>query len=141
MYKRQGEPIELSTGMINNKYFGISSAGKNANQTTKGSNNAVEYANKNNIEYIKLEQGTYLIDGVGQKDIPKGIIMKSNLTIDFNNATLKHIKNSSVRYSVINLHQVENVAIKNALIIGDKDEHDYDTIRSTHCLLYTSSCV
>ena len=48
-----GEPIELSTGMINNQYFGISSEGKNATQTTKGINNAVEYANKNNIEYIK----------------------------------------------------------------------------------------
>lgn len=127
-----GDPIELSTGIVNNQYFGISSEGKNATQTTEGINKAIEYANKNNIEYLKFKEGTYLIDGVGQRDTPKGIIMRSNLAIDFNNATLKHVKNSSVRYSIINLHQVDNVEIKNAIMIGDKDEHDYDSINSTH---------
>ena len=50
-----GDPIDLETGLINNDYFGISSDGKNAEETTKGLNEAIEYASKNSINYIKIQ--------------------------------------------------------------------------------------
>ena len=57
-----GEPFS-ENGMINNSFFGINSDGTSATSTTKGINKAIEYASEHNIEYIKLEKGTYIIDG------------------------------------------------------------------------------
>lgn len=129
--KIYGEPID-STGLINNLYFEINSEGKEDLKTTKGINEAISYASKNNIEYIKLQKGTYLIDGTRKKQDGVGIILKSNITLDINGATLKHIPNDVTNYSIVTVRDVENVKVINAIIIGDKDEHDYTKIKSTH---------
>ena len=126
-----GEPIS-ENGEINNAYFKINSEGKNAKETTKGINNAIEYANIHNIKYIKLSKGTYLINGVGKYTEKKGIILKSNITLDFNGSTIKHETVSDPRYSVITIFEEENVKIVNGIVEGDKTEHDYDSIKSTH---------
>lgn len=132
-----GDPFS-EDGMINNSFFGIKSDGTKADSTTKGISNAIEYANKNNIEYIKLEKGTYLIDGsisssyIGETAVPKGIILQSNITLDLNGSKLKQIKNSVVNYAVISITNVENVKICNGYIEGDRYEHNYDKIDSTH---------
>ena len=52
--QKYGEPIDIETGMINNKYFNINPNGKNAQKTTEGLNKAIKYAKKNNIKNIKL---------------------------------------------------------------------------------------
>lgn len=127
-----GEPIDLSTGIINNEYFNISSNGTNAKNTTDGLNKAIEYASENNIKNIKLEQGTYLVNGVGERSKEKGIILKSNINLDLNNSEIIHETNSSIRYSIFTLYNVENVIITNGIIIGDKNTHDYNTVESTH---------
>lgn len=127
-----GEPIDEKSGIINNQYFGIDSNGTNAKQTTKGICNAIEYANENNIEYVKLEEGKYLINGEGEKYKSKGIVLKSNITLDLNNSTIIHENCSSERYTIINLYDVENVTVCNGHIIGDRDEHDYNTIQGSH---------
>lgn len=127
-----GNPIDLDTGLINNEYFSINSNGKNASKTTKGINDAIKYANENNIEYIKLEKGTYLITGIGKNNIAKGIILQSNITLDLNESTIKHEKNSAIRYTGISIFNVENVTIMNGKIVGDKDEHNYTKVESTH---------
>ncbi len=127
-----GNPIDETTGIINNLYFGINSDGTNAEQTTKGICEAIEYANKNNIEYVKLEEGQYLINGEGEKYEEKGIVLKSNMTLDLNNSTIMHESCSSERYTIINLYNVENVTVCNGHIIGDRENHDYDTIQGTH---------
>ena len=47
--QKYGEPIDIETGMINNKYFNINPNGENAQKTTEGLNKAIKYAKKNNI--------------------------------------------------------------------------------------------
>lgn len=126
-----GEPINTE-GIINNKYFGINNEGKDAKKTTQGINNALEYASNHNINYLKLDYGTYLIDGTGKYYEEKGIALKSNMTFDLNGSTIKQEPTSDIRYSVITIFEVENVKLINGIVEGDKDKHDYNSISSTH---------
>ena len=82
--------------------------------------------------YLKLEKGIYLIDGIGNIYQEKGIIISSNITFDLNSSTLKHVKNDQIRYTVISVYNVQNVTIMNGIIEGDKVEHNYNNINSTH---------
>ena len=130
-----GEPFS-EDGMVNNAFFGIKSDGTSANATTKGINNAIEYASKNNIEYVKLEKGTYLIDGTvadrNKKNTLKGIIMKSDIKFDLNASKLIHTDNDREMYTVSSCYDAENVEIFNGIIIGDMKNHNYDNMDSTH---------
>lgn len=119
------EAIDNSTGIINNDYFGIFNDGTNSEETTKGINEAIEYANKNNIEYIKLINGTYLIDGIADANQTSGIILLSNITLDLNGSIIKQEKNASESYITISIHSCINVEVCNGTIIGDRDEHDF----------------
>ena len=127
-----GDPIDLDTGIINNEYFNINSNGENAKDTTKGLCEAIEYASNNNINNIKLEEGKYLINGEGDRNTRKGIVLASNINLDLNNSTIIHETNGSIRYSIFALYNIENVSISNGIIIGDRYTHDYETIDSTH---------
>lgn len=130
-----GEPISVD-GTINNNFFGINKDGTSATKTTKGINNAIEYASENNIEYIKLEKGVYLINGIvdnkNSKNRLKGIILKSNIKFDLNSSQLKHIDNDREMYTVISCYDIENVEIFNGTIIGDMKNHNYNNMNSTH---------
>lgn len=127
-----GEPIDLETGMINNSYFEINSNGENAKETTIGINQAIEYANKYNVEYIRLEKGTYLIESSLTQDNYAGIVLKSNIILDLNGSTLKYMPDGRATYSIILLNEIENVKIINGFIIGDRYEHNYNNGSSTH---------
>ena len=132
------EQIINENGLINNEYFNISSDGKNAKQTTSGINEAINYASKNDISYIKLEKGTYLIDGkegnynLNETDTKKGIILQSNIILDLNGSTIQQETNGAKNYANISVTDVENVSIINGILVGDKDSHDYTTIESSH---------
>ena len=127
-----GDPIDLNTGIINNEYFNISSNGKNAKDTTEGLCEAIEYASSNNITNIKLEEGEYLVNGEGDPNTKKGIVLASNINLDLNNSKIIHETNGSIRYSAFGLYNLENVTICNGILIGDRYTHDYSSIDSTH---------
>ena len=127
--KMYGEPINTTTGEINNKYFGISKDGKNSAETTKGINRAIKYAYKNNISYIKFEEGYYSIKIDSNQ---KGITIYSNLKIDLNSSSIRVEGNSYTSYRLFYLKNESNVEIFNGTLIGDKDTHDYETIQSEH---------
>ena len=129
-FKMYGDPIDLQTGMVNNAYFEIYSDGTNIAETTLGINNAIEYARKNNIEYIQFEKGTYIIRAFGDED-KRGVCIKSNMHINFNGSTIQEPRTEKTHYSIINLYQVENVIISNAIIEGDRENHKYEG-NSTH---------
>lgn len=130
--KMQGEPIS-EDGEINNKYFNISDDYENPKETLQGINEAIEYAGKNNIKYIKLKNGKYLIDGTNDSNLSDGIeVHVSNITLDLNGSIIKYIDNSKPSYNIIKLMGVENVTIKNGILIGDRVNHDYETIPGTH---------
>lgn len=124
-----GEPIS-EDGMINNAYFGIEIEGRDAKSTLEGINKALEYASKNNIKTIKLEKGTYIIDS--QKDSKdyhyqeKGITLKSNMKLDLNGSTIKHIENNRISYSLISIIAVDNISISNGILEGDRIKHNYN---------------
>lgn len=127
--KMYGEPI-AEDGTINNAYFGIEIDGNDAKKTLAGINKAIEYASKNNIENIKLEKGTYIIDS--QKDQKeyhyqeKGITLKSNMKLDLNGSTIKHLENNRNSYSLISIIAVNNVSITNGILEGDRINHNYN---------------
>lgn len=96
--------------------------------TTKGINEAIKYASENNINYIKLEKGTYLIDVVDNE-----ITLMSNIELDLNGSTLKVLSNSEPRYNLIHIIDVQNVKVKNGILLGDRETHDYtNQASSTH---------
>lgn len=123
-----GFPIDLDTGFINNEYWSISSIGTNPQETKLGLNNAIKYAYENNIEYLKLEKGIYLINC----DSTTGISIKSNINLDLNGSIIKILNNEKTHYSIITIYNAENVSVSNGILIGDRYEHDYSTINSSH---------
>ena len=114
------EPIDKNTGIINNKYFGISE--DNAKSTTNGINAAIIYAYKNNIKYIKLQTGSYpiMLDNNS-----RAIVLQSNITMDLNGSILQLQSNSNPTNRAFYLNNVENVKICNGKIIGDRLSHDF----------------
>ena len=126
-----GEPIDLETNIINNRYFNIQSNGTNAKATTEGINKAIQYASQHQIEYIKLEQGTYLIEGLSENYEKVGIILQDNVKLDLNGSIIRHNVNDSQGYTTIMFWNVNNASISNGILIGDKEEHEY-TEGETH---------
>ena len=116
-------------GFINNEYFGIIEGDniENSKQNTIGLSKAIEYASENNISDLKLEKGIYYIDGRvegdTQKATDKGICLKSNINLDLNGSTLKHIPNDNTNYAIFSILNEDNISIKNGILIGDKEEH------------------
>lgn len=126
--KRQmfGEPINKETGLINNNFFGISSDGKNPKQTRVGINDAIAYAYYNNISYIKLEKGFYLVDTFDDGDYnQRSIILKSNIDLDLNGSTIQIEANNETNYRILSTIGENNIKIKNGIIIGDRYQHSY----------------
>ena len=126
------EPVNLDTGLINNEYWGISSDGTNASNTRSGINNAIEYASVNGIKNLKLKKGVYLVSTESDGGYYHGIIFRSGVNLDLNGSIIKLEENSKTSYRIVALKNVNNVSIFNGTIIGDRYEHDYNTINSTH---------
>ena len=115
-----GEPI-YEDGTINNKFWGIESNGTKPIETRRGLSNAIDYASKNNIRYIKLEKGTYLVNCYSNESV----VLKSNIEFDLNGSTIKQNLVNQKRYNVLSIHNVENVRVFNGKIEGDKETHKY----------------
>ncbi len=128
---RYGEPIDPETGLINNDFFGISDDFSNARKTTEGINEAIRYASRNNIEYIKLKEGNYSIMANRSENGKRGIILCSNITLDLNSSKIEAESNNATNYSLITIANVENIKLLNGILIGDKNTHEY-TDNSTH---------
>ena len=118
-------------GLISNSYFNIKIDGntrEDAILTTKGINEAIKYASENNINYIKLEKGKYIIDVVDNE-----ITLMSNIELDLNGSTLNVLSNSEPRYNLIHIIDAQNVKVKNGMLLGDRETHDYtNQSPSTH---------
>ena len=129
--KLYGNPIG-EDGTINNEYFGIKCGANNINakNNLNGINKAIEYASNKEITEIKLKKGKYLIDS--QKDEEKyhyqekGIILKTNVRLNLNGSTIKHISNNRNSYTLISILNVENASIFNGTLEGDRDAHIFE---------------
>ncbi len=130
--KFYGQPIDLQTGLINNEYFNIQKDGTDATKTRKGINEAIRYASNNNIEYIKLEKGNYLVDTfiyeINGNTYDRSIILLSNIEFDLNGSTIKIEDNDRPNYRILSILDEKNIKICNGIIIGDRYGHNYTEI-------------
>ena len=97
--------------------------GKNAKETTKGLNEAIECASNNSISYIKLEKGEYLVNN--------SIELFSNLEFDLNSSDIIMDTNDMQSYSILKIANKENIKVLNGKIEGDRESHNY-TGNSSH---------
>ena len=126
------EDNPIINSMINNNYFGINSNGQNPEETTEGINKAIEYASDNGIQDIKLEKGIYTVIGYKEGEKFGGIIFKSNIHLDLNGSTIIQYVNDKPRYSNFIMKNVQNVKLFNGILIGERQEHNYDGIVSEY---------
>lgn len=103
--------------------WGIYNDGTHPNETTKGINEALIWANKNGYDSFLVPNGTYLIS----KD--SSINMVSNITFELEkDAVLQKESNSYSGYSLLNVGPgVHHVTLKGGTYRGDKDTHNYSS--------------
>lgn len=108
--------------------FSISNNGTNPVETSKGINDALQYAKDKGYRNIVFPKGTYLID----ENNPIKIDLK-NTTIDLNGAVLQINTNGLEKYSIVEiLSGAEHLTFTNGFIKGDRETHQYEALESTH---------
>lgn len=123
--------IKLSAETLKNygvdiQKFNINNNGLNPIETSKGINDALNYAAKNKYDKITFPKGEYCIS----EENP--ITMVSNLIVDLNGATFKINDNGLQHYTVIDFSNCSNSQLINGIILGDRETHDYKTIEGSH---------
>ena len=134
--------IELSAEKLKNynvdiEKFSISNKGLNPVETSKGINDALNYAVKNKYDKITFPKGEYCIS----EENP--ITMVSNLIVDLNGSTFKINDNGLQHYTVIDFSNCSNSQLINGIILGDRETHDYKTIEGSHewtCGIVFNNC-
>ena len=112
--------LELDRWNVNND-------GTNAENTTTGINEALIWASEQDYKEVVLPTGTYLID---END---SIRPRSFMTLNLNGSTLKVRDNGLIKYAIIKFEENQQYSrVTNGKVEGDKDNHDYTTIPSTH---------
>ena len=134
--------IKLSAETLKNygvdiQKFNINNNGLNPIESSKGINDALNYAAKNKYDKITFPKGEYCIS----EENP--ITMVSNLIVDLNGATFKINDNGLQHYTVIDFSNCSNSQLINGIILGDKETHDYKTIEGSHewtCGIVFNNC-
>lgn len=134
--------IKLSAETLKNygvdiQKFNINNNGLNPIETSKGINDALNYAAKNKYDKITFPKGEYCIS----EENP--ITMASNLIVDLNGATFKINDNGLQHYTVIDFSNCSNSQLINGIILGDRETHDYKTIEGSHewtCGIVFNNC-
>lgn len=134
--------IKLSAETLKNygvdiQKFNINNNGLNPIETSKGINDALNYAAKNKYDKITFPKGEYCIS----EENP--ITMVSNLIVDLNGSTFKINDNGLQHYTVIDFSNCSNSQLINGIILGDKETHDYKTIEGSHewtCGIVFNNC-
>jgi hypothetical protein len=103
--------------------WGISKDGTNAAATTKGINDALQWAAQNGYKQVILQAGTYLVDKSSR------INMVSNMTFILDEqAVIRKETNGMERYETVYIGpDVKNVTLRNGTYLGDRDTHDYSS--------------
>ncbi|WP_274648605.1 right-handed parallel beta-helix repeat-containing protein [Paenibacillus humicola] len=101
--------------------WGIHNDGTDAADTTKGINDALEWASKNGYGTFKLPSGTYLID----KDGSIGMVSNMQFVLP-PDAVLQKETNGKENYEIMSIaYGVHDVTLIGGTYRGDKDTHDY----------------
>ena len=127
----------ISNYSVDIKKFNINNNGLNPIETSKGINDALNYAAKNKYDKITFPKGEYCIS----EENP--ITMVSNLIVDLNGSTFKVNDNGLQHYTVIDFSNCSNSQLINGIILGDRETHDYKTIEGSHewtCGIVFNNC-
>lgn len=127
----------ISNYSVDIKKFNINNKGLNPIETSKGINDALNYAVKNKYDKITFPKGEYCIS----EENP--ITMVSNLIVDLNGSTFKINDNGLQHYTVIDFSNCSNSQLINGIILGDRETHDYKTIEGSHewtCGIVFNNC-
>jgi hypothetical protein len=103
--------------------WGIHNDGTHPSETTKGINEALQWAHQNNYSQFNVPSGTYLIAKDSQIDMVSDI--KFELAKD---TVLQKEPNGSPGYTLLHIGPgINNVTLKGGTYKGDKVEHDYSS--------------
>jgi hypothetical protein len=109
--------------------FGIYADGSHPVETTKGFNDALQWAHEQGYTTFIVPPGTYMIKkGVkGQSSPDARINMVPDMKLVFEDgAVLKKEPNDAERYDLLFIgYGVDNVTIRGGVFVGDRDQHDY----------------
>lgn len=106
--------------------WGIQTDGSDAQRTTDGFNEALDWASQQGISKFLVPAGTYLI-GVKTSDIYSGDIkIPSNMVFEMDpGAILQMATNDTWNYCVLAVRRAQDVIIRGGTIIGDRETHVY----------------
>lgn len=109
--------FDRKTTIENVKDYGA--LGNGVKDDTLSIQKVIDRVSKNGGGIVEIPRGRYAIDAT------KSITLKNNITLKFDPGTeLFAIPNSSENYSVINIHDVENVSLIGEMtIIGEREHH------------------
>ncbi len=110
------------------KQFNISNTASNPVETSKGINQALQYAKAQNFNHITFPPGTYLISE--QHPI---ILNLQDTVIDLGGATLQMNTNGLLASTLMEVVDgAQNLRLTNGSLKGDRETHDYKTNKGTH---------
>ena len=128
---------EYDTYRVNDRTHGIYNNGTNAESTTQGIQDALDYAHEQGYKKIIFNSGNYLID---PNNCP--ITIPSDMIVDFNGSIIKPVeKNSYVTgssaYTIFKMEDVKNTSFLNIKLYAENfygDSHHVEQIRSIDIL-------
>lgn len=121
-------PYQETPHIVDLKRWGISNNGTRPIQTTRGINQALQWASRNGITAITLPPGTYLIDKNNR------INMVGNMLFELpDDAILQKETNGNEHYELMYIgYGADNVTLRGGVYLGDRDTHDYSKKDSPH---------
>ena len=116
----------LSEYVVDLNKFLIKNDGTSPVETSTGINDALLYAKQKGFNKVLMPYGQYCIS----ENIP--IKMIDNMTLDLNQATFKINPHSKQGSSIVTFDYCENSKLINGILLGDRYQHDYDSISGSH---------
>jgi hypothetical protein len=119
-------PVNTSNSyIIELNRWNIKSDGTESDNTTKGINNAIVWANSQGYNHIILPKGTYKLKP--DFTIYSCIVMQSGVHFEMEEGcTLELESNSSPYYRIIDIKGLRDVRVSGGKLIGDKKSHKYE---------------
>ena len=116
-----GNPLDPY--IIQLQEYGIYADGTNPEETTKGINDALIFCSEHGIKYVKFPKGIYAIDVATSVEKKHGIIIPSDIYVDFNDSEIVEEPNDKFAVSVVTMQGIANSVFANAKIKGDLYAH------------------
>jgi hypothetical protein len=103
-------------------------------ETTKGINEALQWARRNNIKNFIVPEGKYLIKKGEPNDPTSRVNLVSDITFSMDErAVLQKESNGKEQYELLYIGPgIKNVTIKGGTLIGDLNSHDYSRKDSSY---------